>query len=170
MPSFKDNEGREWSVSIDLFSVGEVHRDTGVSIYTLMDDEMKGLAELCDNANKHVLANVVYLLCKEKADERNLTARDFAKALKGDPIEAMEFAFCEALADFFPDARRRDAIHKMIAAGKRMRDKLLERLPAATKEIEDLNTDQLIDSFIATTRSTASAGKPSALSGSAPEA
>jgi len=161
VPSFKDNEGREWEVSIDLFGVGEVHRETGVSIYTLMDDKMKGLAELCSNENKHILAHVVYLLCKEQAEKRNVSPRDFAKALKGDPIEAMELAFCEALADFFPDARRREAVKKVVEAGKAIKEKLLRE---AQSEMTEVDMDRVVDTVIAMMKSTASAGSSSASS------
>jgi hypothetical protein len=168
VPSFKDTEGREWQLSIDLFVVGDVHKETGVSIYTLMDDQAQGLRELCSPVNRHVLANVVYLICKEQADKRGVSPRDFARALKGDPIDAMEEAFVEALADFFPDARRRAAIRQMLEAGRKIRDSLLARLPEETARLAAIDTDQVVASVISTTSSTASTGNSSASSASTP--
>lgn len=108
---FKDNAGREWVVAVNCYTIKVVKTLTGVHIPGLLDDGMAGLARLV--ADHSDLCDVLYCLCKEDADARGVSDRDFGKAMYGDAVDHGKAAFLESLADFFPDAPVRAALRKM---------------------------------------------------------
>jgi DNA-binding transcriptional MerR regulator len=141
MSRFTDNNGREWKLSIDVYTVEQVHKETGVSIHTLLDDKFESLGAVVDNTP--VLAHVCYVLAD--ANDAGVSHKAFAKAIKGDSIEGMKRAFLEELAFFFPDERRRQAIRKILAVVERALEKGLQQ---ATKDLESKTTEELADAVL----------------------
>ncbi|MFM7927420.1 MAG: hypothetical protein ACKO9Q_06865, partial [Pirellula sp.] len=82
------------------------------------------------------LADVLYCLCKDQADKQSITDEDFGRALSGDVITQAADAFVEELIDFFPDARARASLRKVIETGKAVRDKVVAH---AEKVIESID-------------------------------
>jgi hypothetical protein len=158
--SFRDNAGRAWAVAINVAAVKRVRGLVGVDLYKLVDDGFKPLAALV--ADPVQLADVLYCLCKDEADAKSVSDEDFGRALAGDAITLAADAFVEELIDFFPDARARASLTKVLAAGRKVRDKLLDH---AETVIEGLDTDaearKLIASFGKSPASSASTPAPS---------
>ena len=104
MHTFTDNADRTWTVAINVAAIKRVRGLVQVDLYKLIDDGFKPLAELI--ADPVRLADVLYCLCKDEADARQVSDEDFGRALAGDAITLAADAFVEELIDFFPDARR----------------------------------------------------------------
>lgn len=112
MKTFKDSEGREWVVAINVGSVKRV-RDllklNGESIDLL--NPMAGdpplitrlFTDLC------LLIDVIYCLCRPQAQERKVSDEDFGTAMGGDAAAAAYEAFFGELVDFFQKAGRQEA-------------------------------------------------------------
>jgi hypothetical protein len=124
MRSFTDNLGRAWTVTINVAAIKRVRGLVNVDLYKLVDDGFKPLAALVTDPVQ--LADVLYCLCKEEADAKQISDEDFGRALAGDAITLAADAFVEELIDFFPDARARTSLKKVLAAGRSVRDKLLD--------------------------------------------
>lgn len=124
MSTFKDAKNREWTIDIDPLNVSDVHKELGVSIYTILDDGMKPLRELLENTP--VFLNVVYILVREQCQSKQIDDREFLRGLKGDAMEAMCDAFYEALANFFPK-KKRELLLDLMAESRRLMDGLTEK-------------------------------------------
>ncbi len=161
MSKFDDTKARTWTLDINLLTVDVVHKETGVSLLTLFDEQAQGLQQLL--ANLPALAHVCYILADAGGD--GVSQADFAKALKGDTIGAMTAAFLEALTDFFPDARRRAFLAKIQASWEAMEIKALNLLAS---EVTKIDPDQLADAALTRMLSTKSGSSP-ASSPSIPE-
>ena len=100
MHTFTDNAGRTWTVAINVAAVKRVRGLVNIDLYKLVDDGFKPLGELV--ADPVQLADVLYCLCKDEADARNVSDEDFGRALYGDAITLAAEAFVEELIDFSP--------------------------------------------------------------------
>lgn len=72
------------------------------------------------------LVDVLYRLCKSQADSQNVSDEDFGRAMFGDAILHAQTAFIEERSDFFPSARQRAAIKKVIGKTTQVVDRLLD--------------------------------------------
>lgn len=118
MASFKDADGRDWSIRLTHADTVRVKAATGVSLYHLLDDKMKGLNALLTDPEKFVGA--VFTLCERQAEKAQVSPEAFGGALDGPALEAMAEAFLEGLADFFPS--RREALQKLLAKMRQVSD------------------------------------------------
>jgi hypothetical protein len=160
MHSFVDNAGRTWVIAINVAAVKRVRGLVGIDLYSLIDDGFKPLSELV--ADPVRLADVLYCLCKDEADARNISDEDFGRALYGDVITLAADAFVEELVDFFPDARARTSLKKVLAAGRKMRDRLLDHAETMIAGIDpDAEARKLIASFGSSPGSSGSTPGPS---------
>ena len=123
MHSFVDNSRRTWEVEINVTAVKRIRGLLGIDLYALVDDGFKSLSKLV--ADPVSLADVLYCLCKDQADKQSISDEDFGRALAGDAITQAADAFVEELIDFFPDARARASLRKVIEAGKAVRDRVV---------------------------------------------
>jgi hypothetical protein len=155
MHTFADNLGRTWYVAINVATIRRVRAALDVDLYQLVDDGMQELGKLVSDPVR--LADVLYVLCKEDAETKDITDEDFGRALGGDAITAAAEALVEELVDFFPEERSRAALRRVIEAGRQVRTKLLE---AAETMLDELNVDScasaLINSYSSSRASSAS--------------
>lgn len=143
MHTFADNLGRTWYVAVNVATIRRVRGALDVDLYQLVDDGMQALGRLV--ADPVRLADVLYVLCKDDADAKNISDEDFGRALAGDAITSAAEALVEELIDFFPDERSRAALRRVIAAGREVRAKLLTH---AETMLESLNPDECASSLI----------------------
>jgi len=83
MRSFKDNEGRQWSVDINVAAIKRVRGLTGTDLMQVIEGTLIEKL-ICDPV---LLCDVVYAICKPEADTRNVSDEEFGKAMAGDAIE-----------------------------------------------------------------------------------
>jgi len=146
MRVFKDNAGRTWTLQINVAAVKRVRGLVGIDLYQLASDGFESLGKLVSNPVD--LADVLYCLVKDQADSQKITAEDFGRALAGDCITQAADAFVEELIDFFPDARARSGLRKVIEAGRKVRANLLARAESLLESLDpDAEAAKLIDSF-----------------------
>jgi hypothetical protein len=158
--SFRDNAGRAWTVAINVAAVKRVRGLVGVDLYKLIDDGFKPLAALVGDPVQ--LADVLYCLCKDEADAKQVTDEDFGRALAGDAITLAADAFVEELIDFFPDARARASLTKVLAAGRKVRDRLLDHAEVVIDRLDPAaEASKLIASFGNSPASSGSTPAPS---------
>ena len=145
MKTFTDNAGRTWTVAIHVAAVKRVRGLLGIDIYGLVDDSFAALTKLL--ADPVALVDLLYCLCQEEASARQVSDEDFGRAMGGDAIERATDAFLEELIDFFPDARVRASLRKVIEAGRKVRDNLLSHAETMIATIDPSREAQrLIDS------------------------
>ena len=103
MHSFKDKNGLEWNVEVNMATVKRVKNATGINIADL--DNVEFMQKLKDDLI--FLIDLLYLVCKPQADERGINDEAFAGLIFGDVLEQAVSAFLESYVDFFPQGTRR---------------------------------------------------------------
>lgn len=101
MPEFKDANGKAWLVRLDAPTIADVRRDCGVDLAEL-EGKVAGQLE----SDPVLLVNVLYVVCREQANQAGINDRQFGTALVGDPIGAAAKALIDAITDFFPIGKR----------------------------------------------------------------
>jgi hypothetical protein len=146
MRTFNDNAGRTWTIAINVAAIKRVRGLLNIDLYKLVDDGFRPLGELVSDPVR--LADVLYCLCKDEADARHVSDEDFGRALYGDAITLAADAFVEELIDFFPDARTRASLTKVLAAGRKLRDRLLDHAETVLDRLDpEAEAQKLIASF-----------------------
>jgi hypothetical protein len=127
--SFKDANGRDWTVAVTIDSIKRVRALCGVDLLKVVEDGCKLLRQLSDDAV--LLVDVLYALCKPEADADGVSDAQFGAAMAGDAILDGFNAVVEDTTDFFPRARReqlRALLGKIREAGELMDRDLSEAL------------------------------------------
>jgi hypothetical protein len=150
MRVFSDYQNRTWSVAINVAAVKRVRGLVGVDLLALVNEGMEPLSRLL--ADPVRLADVLYCLCKDEADARQVSDEDFGRALYGDAIGWAAEAFVEELFDFFPDARARVGMRKVLEMSHRLKAKMMDQ---AEQALDQLDLDSLAQQLMSTP------GKPS---------
>ena len=103
MRTFKDNAGRTWTVAVNVGAIKAVKDALAVNLVdgTVNGNMMERLA-----GDPILLADVLYVLCREECEARQVSDIDFGRSLAGDSIDSATEALLEELVDFFPSSRR----------------------------------------------------------------
>jgi len=139
MRTFKDNAGRTWSLTLNVWTVKKVRDLLGLDLLDLGGDaatrDKPGLLFRLI-ADPVLLVDVLYVVCRDQADGASVTDEQFGRAMGGDAIDAATKAFLEELADFTPSPRDRARARKVIETTWAMIDKAQDVLDAkAEKEL-----------------------------------
>lgn len=134
MHTFLDNAGRTWIIAINVATIKRVRGLVGIDLYGLVDEGFQALAALLDDPVR--LADVLFCLCKDEADKASVSDEDFGRALAGDAIARAADAFVDELVDFFPDARTRASLRRVIEAGRQVRQRVLDQVEEALATID----------------------------------
>ena len=156
MRSFKDNQGRQWSVEINVTAIKRVRGLTGEDLMqviegTLIEKLIRDPVLLCD---------VVYAICKPEADARSVSDEEFGKAMAGDAIEAATTAVLEELVGFCPSPRDRANLGRVLQATTKVMERARDLVE---KKLDSGELDRLADQLLETAgASSISAPEPSA--------
>ncbi len=96
---YRDADGHEWSVEITGYEMRELSR-AGVPV-----GMERGLRELFIDAG--YLAEVLYVICKEDADDKKLNRKEFMKGIRDTAIKPAREAFFESYINFSPPAEKK---------------------------------------------------------------
>ena len=101
MRSFKDNEGRVWTVAVNVASVKRVRALCGIDLASAVETSEDGrisastLSRLA--TDPVLLVDVLYALSKDE---------DFGRAMAGDALDLAVTALIDEIVDFFPNPKR----------------------------------------------------------------
>jgi hypothetical protein len=157
MKQFTDNSGRTWTVPVNVDGIKRVRSLLGVNLLDVLDDGCKLLADLHDDPV--LLVDVLYCLCKPEAEAKQVTDEEFGRAMSGDALLHASKALLEGLSDFFPNARQRAAMKRLLQTTETVVERLLDH---AETTIAGLDPDSLAQTAIASLGSSpaASASTP----------
>lgn len=149
MARFKDNAGREWSLSLNVNILKQVRSELEVDLLDLAHGAV--LDRLANDPA--LLVDVLYLIAKPQAERASVTAEQFGEAMVGDALDAASEALIEALVEFLP-SKKRGLLRKLMEKVKGAEQSLMDQLE---REIDNLDLTQLM------------AGEPSIASPASPE-
>lgn len=128
MRTFKDNAGRTWTISLTVAAVKRVRDLAKIDLLDLANGRV--FERLV--ADPVTLCDALYAACKPQADAEGITDEEFGEAMAGDAIEHASKALVEELIQFFPNARERAALSRVVrtmdAAMDRARSDVERRL------------------------------------------
>jgi hypothetical protein len=144
--TFKDTNGRDWLVTVNVATVKRIKEKLNIDLLDKLGIQLlEGIA-----ADPIRLADVLYVIVEAQAAAVNppITDVDFGSALSGDSLEEASVALMEAIADFFPSARRKmiqDALGKVKEVEKRLLDRAATMLASdqLNEQIEKILSESL---------------------------
>ncbi|OQA81990.1 MAG: hypothetical protein BWY31_03488 [Lentisphaerae bacterium ADurb.Bin242] len=165
MKSFTDNTGRAWTVAVNVGTIKRVRALCGVDLAGIitMEPGMNPKADLLERlaTDPVLLVDVLYAVCKEEADGKNISGEDFGRAMAGDAIELATAVLLDEIIDFFPEAKRK-VFRKILDATRRFETRSKKAL---TDLLDDPALDGRIDEALAkwTTSSSNSPESPESI-------
>ena len=135
MRTFKDNQGREWTVEITVAAIKRVRGLAGVDLMEVLEGS-NGLLERLVR-DPVLLCDVIYAACKPQADERQVSDELFGASMAGDASEHATAARLEELVDFCPSPRDRANLGRVLKATRELMDK--------ARDVVERRIDELID-------------------------
>ena len=130
MKSFTDNLGRAWTLVVNVATIKRVRALCGVDLNSIIEvEEGKPSAKLLERLSTDpvLLVDVLYAVCKNECDSKNVSDEDFGSAMAGDAIEHASAALLDEIIDFFPEAKRQ-AFRKILSASRRFEQAARKRL------------------------------------------
>ena len=97
MKTFKDNNNRDWEITINVAAIKRVRDLIGVDLMQAIEGEL--LKQLA--TDPVMLCDVIYCLCKPQADEKDISDTQFGQAMSGDAIDNATIALLDELVEFF---------------------------------------------------------------------
>ena len=142
MKSFKDEKGRCWDLTINIGTVKKVQGLLDVNLLELEKGEPVLLTRL--GTDLMLLVDIIYVLCKAQADQRDISDEDFGLALNGEAICQAQEAFYEELVLFFQGLGRGD----LALAIKTQLELIQKAVKVIEVKIKSLDIDKHIESAL----------------------
>ncbi len=137
MYAFTDNAGHSWPIDLNVTSLKRVRMLCEVDLMEVVDGRL--LERLV--TDPILLCDVLYAVCKEQADEREVTDEQFGRCMAGDAIDQATKALLEALVDFFPQ-RKRGVLARAVA---KLRQFEARALAVAEERLENPKLNELME-------------------------
>lgn len=142
--TFKDSAGREYDLKISLAAAMKLEADFGINLRDHFSGQL--YEQITDSTAK--LLNVVAVLAAKSFELHGLTVQQFADALDGDAVAAMQAALQAAIVDFSPPVAR-PAMLKIREKLDRVASLTGQRLISNAEELTDEKVIQMLDAEIA---------------------
>lgn len=137
MKTFKDIKDDMWTISITVDSVIRIRSELKLDMLDITEGGL--IMALADDQIKFF--QMLWILCEEEVEKKNMGEEDFAKRFNGDTIELAMTAFTEALIDFFQPAKRETA-RKLFAKTDSLVTAAYSRIDSG---IEKMNEKKILD-------------------------
>ena len=145
MRTFKDNEGRTWSVALNVHQMKRVRAHLGIDLVNViaLDPDGKVKVDLVDRiaGDPCLLVDILWVCVEEEAKAAGVTDEQFGRSLAGDSIEEATRAFLDELVDFFPGAKRL-FLKKAVALSRKFAG---ESTAALEKALEDPELERRVE-------------------------
>ena len=106
MREFTDDTGRDWSISVNVWTLKQVNEKVGVLLTTLLEENAKLFADLF--SDPVLLCDIAWVLVEDQARDRDVDVRNFCLSVMGDSLGKMRTAVLESTVDFFDDPVTRE--------------------------------------------------------------
>ena len=141
MKTFVDNNGKTWTININVATIKRVKDLLGVNLMEAITGDL--ITKLEDDVILFV--DVLYCVCKQEADANNITDEMFGASLAGDALEQATEAFLTDLIDFFPAAKRQ-IFRKAFQKQKEAETMAVQKMD---KKLESLDLEKIIENKLA---------------------
>lgn len=116
MRSFTDAKGRSWEIVVDVYGIRRVRDLLKIDLQGIWEKGKKSLSEIIEDCS--TVIDVVYVLCKDKADELGISDMDFGRGIGGDNLQAAADALEDEIINFTPSPTKRATLKKVMKKEK----------------------------------------------------
>lgn len=102
--------GRTWTIRLTVGLCERIKAECGIDIAAAVTDSEKFIGVLFTEPAK--LVSALYLACEKQVERERITPEQFGELFDADVLDESVRALLEAIVDFFPKARGRDAIKR----------------------------------------------------------
>jgi hypothetical protein len=102
MKPFKDSVGRDWEITVDSWIAKQIRDEVKLNIGKALTDNV--IYQL--GTDNTLLAETLWVICREQAEERKINQREFMESVTGDAIDRGRENLLQAIADYYPAAER----------------------------------------------------------------
>ena len=141
MKTFHDSTGRAWAVALNVGVLKRVRSLCDVDLMAAVEGKL--VERLV--SDPVLLCDVLYAVCQEEAEAKNVSDEEFGRLLAGDVIDSATTALLEELVDFFPK-RRREVLRTALTKLETLQEKSVK---AAMVFLESPELDRRVDQAIA---------------------
>lgn len=142
MTTFKDSEGREWSLRFSVATIKSTFEKTGVDLASLAGDQLKPLGELLESPLK--FADVLWCICEKQAEKQGISSDEFFDSLSGESIVECVEPFVEAISDF-SRAPQKQALMKLVSKLTQVHNALAGK---ASAELDQIDPEEVAEKLI----------------------
>lgn len=137
MKTFVDNNGKTWTVTVNVGTVKRVKDLLGINLIEAITGDLieKVETDIC------LFVDILYVVCKEQAQANGISDEKFGTLLGGDSLEKATDAFLDQLIDFFPQAKR-NLYRKAWSKTKQAEVLAVQKLE---KKIQEMNLQQMLN-------------------------
>lgn len=114
MSTFKDTQGRSWTISINTEQIKRLRTRLSIDVARLFDNNAEVYRKILSDVV--LLVDVLFVLCESQAEKAGINDAQFGEALAGDCFDDAIKAFEDALLFFCPK-RQREILTQMRAKG-----------------------------------------------------
>ena len=126
MATFKDAKERVWALELDPTVADEIAAEKGLDL--IDPDRLTEVFSKLGMGSTRLLVEVLYMLCHEQAEAKQITPEDFGRAMKPKALQEAFVALQEAVSDFSQSPEIADARRKIFRACN-------EKMGEAVKEL-----------------------------------
>lgn len=124
MQTFKDNKENVWTIELNYDAMRRVQADTRLDLTSPFPSQATGESVVWIlNSSIIRLLDVLWSICRPKAEERGIKRPWFEAAIEGEPIEEARLKLLDELIAFF-QRNRRTAEAEFVAENKSAIEKL----------------------------------------------
>ena len=151
MQKFKDVNGREWSIELNISTIRKLRKATA-SVEGFEDFDILDYAGVLTRMNDPIFAaDLLFLVCRDQLDAAGIDDETFGRSLQGRALFDGVTAFLAEYVDFFPEPtvaekiatvieKTREAQTELADAICRTSERMIrERLEDAAKELGALS-------------------------------
>lgn len=138
MASFKDMNGRSWTVEITVGSMRRVNTLIGVNLFKMHEPRVPGGIVLFDEIfnDALLLVDIVFALVKPQADKANVSDEQFGESLGPEGLRGATESLRESLSFFYQTLGKPD----LVALLKKQKELADNMATAQAKQIELLTS------------------------------
>lgn len=138
MKTFVDNNGKTWTVTVNVGTIKRVKDLLGINLIQAITGDLieKVETDIC------LFVDILFVVCKEQAQANGISDEKFGTLLGGDSLEKATDAFLDQLISFFPSQAKRRLYQK---AWSRSKEAQLIAVQKLQKRIQEMNLQQMLN-------------------------
>lgn len=133
MNSFKDKNGKLWTIEVNLGTARKVMSGCGVDLLHLIDidaekTDLTGLDKIA--SDPFLLFQVIFILCEQQVRDAGIGEEEFAELFDSDSIQAATDSLVQEVINFSQPAKRKmlTVIYKRMVAFREEQSRHLEEI------------------------------------------